>query len=129
MGKKIAIETEISKPIQSIQLQAKLPSSMRKLINEYEVSLKAAGRSLKTIISYFGILDGYFTFLITTNSLLPIPQLGRRELNAYLLHLRSCKRWPNRSPSQKDTCKLSPFTIQDHARTIKAFWGWLFRYQ
>jgi site-specific recombinase XerD len=104
-----------------------LPEEISRLLREFHIALEAADRSSKTISSYFDILDRYFAFLCSTNAILPIFELGRRELNSYLLYLRNCQRWPNRDPSRGDTGKLSPFTIQDHAGTIKAFWGWLFR--
>lgn len=104
-----------------------LPEEITGLLHEFHIALEALHRSPKTITSYFQIYDHYFNFLKSTNALLPIAELGRRELNSYLVHLRNCQRWPNRPPSQENRGLLSPFTIQDHARTIKALWGWLFR--
>ncbi len=56
----------------------------------------------------------------------PVDQMGSQELKAYLLHLQERNRWP-KNKHIKNKEKLSPFSIQDHARAIKAFWGWLLK--
>jgi site-specific recombinase XerD len=96
-------------------------------LHTYRLSLEALGRSPNTIKSYFDILERYFSFLKNEDLLRPVNEMGRRELNDYLLHLKNCQRRPNWPPNRGDTGKLSPFTIQDHVRTIKVYWGWLFR--
>jgi site-specific recombinase XerD len=91
------------------------------------LSLEALGRSPNTIKSYFDILECYFLFLKKESFLKPVNEMGKNKLNVYLLHLKNCQRWPKRQPFPGNTGKLSPFTIQDHARTIKVFWSWLLR--
>jgi len=96
------------------------------LLEEYSISLKALNRSQKTIDWYLDILRKYFGHLSRNNMLKPIEQLGPRELQAYLLHLRERERWPN-NKYIKEKGKLSPFSIQGTARAIKAFWSWLLK--
>jgi site-specific recombinase XerD len=104
-----------------------LPPFITDLLRKYEQSLKALGRSPKTTPWYLEILTRYFFFLQGKNLLSPVEKMGRQELKEYLLHLQSCQRWPKRPPSRDGTNRLSPFTVQGHARAIKAFWGWMFR--
>ena len=40
--------------------------------------------------------------------------------------MQNAKRWSNKPQNGEDRGKLSPVTVQDHIRAIKAFWGWLF---
>lgn len=96
------------------------------LLKNYSMCLKALNRSPKTIDWYLEILKKYFKFLCERNMLKPVDQLGSQELQAYLLHLQERDRWPeNKYINNKG--KLSPFSIQGHARAIKAFWSWLVR--
>ena len=104
-----------------------LPHEVREAFHSYRLSLEALGRSPNTIKSYFDILEDYFSFLLKDGLLKSINEIGRSEINKYLLYLKNRKRRPNWPPNRGDTGKLSPFTILDHVRTIKVYWGWLFR--
>jgi site-specific recombinase XerD len=96
------------------------------LLEDYVLSLKASNRSPKTITWYIEILKRYLTFLSSNGLLKPVHELGRQELRAYITHLQKATRW-QKCRYVKDERKLSPFSIQGHARCIKAFWGWLFK--
>jgi site-specific recombinase XerD len=127
MGKTYRTQKETRRRAQTAPLPVTLPSNIVDLFRDYQLSLEALGRSPKTISSYFEILERFFSFLISECILKPVTELGRHDLNKYLIYLQSCRRWPNRPKNRADTDRLSPFTIQDHARTVKAFWGWLLR--
>jgi site-specific recombinase XerD len=101
--------------------------SAGELLDEYILSLEASNRRPKTMTWYVQILDRFFTFLESKGLLKPLDGIGREELRAYILHLQTSKRWPNKPPTGKDTGKLSPASIQGHVRAIKALWGWLAR--
>ncbi len=100
--------------------------SIEDLLENYSMSLKALNRSEKTIDWYLDNLRRYFVFLSQSNMLKPVEQLGSQELKVYLLHLKERERWP-KNKYIKNKGKLSPFSIQGHARTIKAFWGWMWK--
>jgi site-specific recombinase XerD len=53
--------------------------------------------------------------------------MGAAELRAYLLHLQKTDRWSGHPHIGQGKGALSPFSIQGHARAVKAFWGWLER--
>jgi len=99
--------------------------SPRQVLDDYRLSLAAMNRSKKTIAWYLEILDKYFTFLSLNSLLKPIDQMGTYEFKAYILHLQNVNRWANCQHVRKITGKLSPHSIQGHARAIKAFWSWL----
>jgi site-specific recombinase XerD len=104
-----------------------LPTAVKETLHAYRFNLEALGRSPNTLKSYWDILECYFSFLKNEDLLGPFNEIGRNELNAYLFHLKKCQRWPKRPPGRRNTGNLSLFTIQDHVRTIKVFWTWLFR--
>ena len=96
------------------------------LISEYKLSLDAANRSRKTISWYLDILnDFFFIYLPLQGISKPIAELGRKEVESYVRHMQTSKRWPKRLHPEKNPVSLSPFTIQGKVRTLKAFWSWL----
>ena len=97
------------------------------LLEEYTQSLLAMNRSPKTISWYLEILGRYLAFLDSHKLLKAVGQLGRQELQAYILHLQEVERWPNNHSTGKPKGNLSPYSVQGHVRAIKAFWGWLKR--
>jgi site-specific recombinase XerD len=102
--------------------------SIEELISEYRLHLEATNRSQKTISWYLDILHKFFLNIIPSQEISKqIGDIGRRELDAYILQLRQSKRWPNKAEHKKDYGKLSPFTIQGKVRALKAFWSWLLK--
>ena len=102
-------------------------SSPEEMLDEYRLALRAENKSPKTISWYLDILTRYFQFLASQRLLKPIGQMGAAEFRAYLLHLQKADRWSGHPHIRGGRGGLSPFSIQGHARAIKAFWGWLER--
>jgi len=101
--------------------------SMGDMLDYYQQSLEAGNRSSKTISWYREILERFFNFLGSSGQLKPLSQLGKKELEAYILYLHQATKWPNMKYGKASLSHhLSPFTIQGHVRAIKAFWGWLY---
>jgi site-specific recombinase XerD len=102
-------------------------SSPEEVLEEYRLALQAENRSPKTISWYLDILTRYFTFLKSRRLLKPIGQMGTAELRTYLLYLQGADRWSGHPSIGQGKGKLSAFSVQGHARAVKAFWGWLER--
>ena len=103
----------------------KISLTLRELTNDYKRSLIARNRSPKTISWYQDILFRYLAFLESEGLNKPVEQLGRNELDAYIIKLQKSTKWSGNSHVCEDYGKLSPYSIQGHIRAIKAFWGWL----
>jgi site-specific recombinase XerD len=97
------------------------------VLEEYRLALQAENRSPKTISWYLDILTRYFNFLAAKRLLKPIEQMGAAELRAYLLYLQKADRWSGHPNIGRGKGQLSAFSVQGHARAVKAFWGWLER--
>ena len=102
-----------------------LDASLDSLLIPYRLSLEAANGSPKTFQGYSDILRRFFGFLEKKGHVNSVSDIGREEVEAYTRSLQNAKRWPNRSQNSKDRGKLSPVTVQDHVRAIKAFCSWL----
>ncbi|GAI53494.1 unnamed protein product, partial [marine sediment metagenome] len=100
--------------------------SLDSLLIQYRLSLEAANGSPKTFQGYSDILHRFFGFLKKKGHINSVSDIGREEVRVYIRSLQNAKRWPNRPQNSEDRGKLSPVTVQDHVRAIKAFWSWLF---
>ena len=49
------------------------------------------------------------------------------SIQQYAADLRTKKRWDDNPHVPTDDSHLSPFSVQDHVRTLKAFSSWLYR--
>ena len=96
------------------------------LLIQYRLSLEAANRSPKTFQGYSEILHRFFRFLEEKGYSTSVKDIGINQVREYIKYLQNADRWPNRTKDSEDRGKLSPVTVQDHVRTIKAFWSWLF---
>lgn len=103
-----------------------LDASLDNLLIQYRLSLEAANRSPKTFQGYSDILRRFFDFLKENGHINSVSDIGKEEVRVYTKSLQNATRWPHRTQNGEDQGKLSPVTVQDHVRTIKVFWGWLF---
>jgi len=96
------------------------------LLGEYRLHLEASNRSRKTISWYLDILRRFFNFLELNNLMKPANEISKEDLQAYIIHRKTAKRWPNNTHiKEENKGGLSPHSIQGDVRAIKAFWGWL----
>lgn len=103
-----------------------LDASTENLLTQYRLSLEAGNGSPKTFQGYSAILRRFFGFIEEKGPVNSISDIGREDVEAYTRYLQNAERWSNRPQNGNDRGKLSPNTVQDHVRAIKAFWGWLF---
>jgi integrase/recombinase XerD len=102
--------------------------SWEAILSKYEVSLKAANRSPKTIKGYREILRRYFQYLKETGQLKPVENMGKPGLTAYILYLQQKNKWEGNRVIKHQDKPLSPFSVQGYVRAIKVFWSWLTDY-
>jgi len=91
--------------------------SVSELLDHYRINLETSNKSPKTIKWYLDILCKYFNFLELNNLMKPVDELGKEALEAYIVHRKTAKRWPN-NPYIKEKNKggLSPYSIQGDVR-------------
>jgi integrase/recombinase XerD len=94
------------------------------LLDDYREYLEAVNRSKKTITGYMDSLVGFSKFLRQSNLHKPIYDLGRSELQSYVLHLKGRDRWADNLRISKGG-KLSAYTVFAYVRDIKVFRNWL----
>jgi len=114
----------ISKTIESGITPTNL--SVAGLLDHYRIHLETSNKRPKTIKWYLDILYRFFDFLELNNLMKPVDELNKEVLEAYIIHRKTAKRWPNNPHIKKENKGgLSPYSIQGDVRAIKVFWSWL----
>jgi len=95
------------------------------LTESYALCLSTEGKSPKTIEWYTANLKRFTQFLSDNQMPESVTEIGTLEARRFISHLQTeVYRWENH-PSIQDDKRLSAFSVQGYARTIKAFWSWL----
>ncbi len=95
------------------------------LIQNHGICLSTEGRSYTTIDWYASNLRRFLQFLRKRQLPDEVDSIGVTEARSFIFYLQNeVTRWEN-SPHINDLRRLSPFSVQGYARTIKAFWSWL----
>jgi integrase/recombinase XerD len=96
------------------------------LIDDYLLCCSTEGKSRKTIEFYSANLKRFNRFLAKLPAALPISELGPPEARSFLSYLQNdAKRWED-NPCVVAGGHLSAHSVHGYARTLKAFWSWLF---
>ncbi|MFC2063383.1 tyrosine-type recombinase/integrase [Chloroflexota bacterium] len=96
-----------------------------RLTENHALCLGTEGKSHKTITWYTANLKRFARFL--NNNHLPesVDKIGKEEARAFISYLQTeVTRWEG-SPDIHNDKRLSAYSVQGYARTIKAFWSWL----
>lgn len=94
----------------------------------YKLSLQFENRSPRTIDTNTRRLSQFATWARQAKQRAPIlADFSVECIQAYAAYLRTKKRWDDNPHVPTDDSYLSPFSIQDHVRTLKAFSSWLYR--
>jgi site-specific recombinase XerD len=95
------------------------------LIQDHAFCLSTEGKSQKTIEWYAANLGRFARFLADNHLPESVNEIGVAEARRFISHLQTdVTRWQDR-PCMRDSKRLSAFSVQGYARTIKAFWSWL----
>ena len=96
-----------------------------RLIESYAHCLSSEGKSPKTIEWYIANLKRFAKFLSDNHLPESVTEIGKEETRRFISHLQTdVRRWENHA-GIKDDKRLSAYSVQGYARTIKAFWSWL----
>ncbi len=99
--------------------------TLDKLIELYEISNQADGKSPKTTSWYTEILGSFVSYLERNHLGTGISVLNINVARDYVLYLRNRPRFSNSIQIGKPA-SLSPRTVQCHVRALKAFSTWLY---
>ena len=96
-----------------------------RLTESYAHCLGSEGKSPKTIEWYSANLKRFAKFLNDNHLPESVTEIYKEEARKFISHLQTeVTRWENHS-GIKDDKRLSAYSVQGYARTIKAFWSWL----
>ncbi len=104
----------------------KVVLTIDEVINRYELSNRADGKSPKTIAWYRDILNQFSAYLKTERYPCHLSAISLDIVRGYVLYLRHKPKFKGHpfTPTQADY--LSPRTVQCHVRALKAFSSWLY---
>ena len=95
------------------------------LIQNQGICLSTEGRSQNTIDWYASNLRRFLKFLRDRKLPDEVQDIGVAEARSFIFYLQNeVTRWES-SLYTREKKRLSPFSVQGYARTIKAFWSWL----
>jgi integrase/recombinase XerC len=93
----------------------------------YRLSLEYENKSPATLSIYFRYLSQFHRWLAQHLARTPdVADLSVENVQAYVAHLRSKKKWDNNAFVPTKDGNLSPFTVVGHVRTLKGFATWLY---
>jgi len=96
-----------------------------RLTESYALCLSTEGKSNKTITWYTANLKRFAQFLSKNHLPESVDEIGKEEARHFISHLQNeVTRWESNSAIHDDK-RLSAYSVQGYARTIKAFWSWL----
>ena len=96
-----------------------------RLTESYAHCLRSEGKSTKTITWYAANLKRFAQFLSDSHLPGSVDEIGKEEARRFISYLQTeVRRWENHSGIHDDK-RLSAYSVQGYARTIKAFWSWL----
>ena len=106
----------------------KIEQPLESFYTLYKLSLEFENRSPKTIDTNTRRLAQFAAWTRQAKNRAPIlADFSVETIQAYAAFLLTKKRWDDNPNVPTDDSHLSPFTIQDHVRTLKAFSSWLYR--
>lgn len=100
--------------------------SLWELIGRYEVSNKAAGKSVRTTRWYDELLRALAGYLEANYHACDLSFLNVDTVRDYILYLRQKPKFSGHPYAPAQTETLSPRTVQCHVRASKAFASWLY---
>jgi len=84
-------------------------ATIETVLPEFDQSLRAAGRSPRTIQSYVESCTGFDRYLASTGRTRRLGEIGRSDVDAWVVHLRE---------------RFSPATVGVRYRSLQAFFKW-----
>jgi integrase/recombinase XerD len=99
--------------------------SLISLIEYHSVCLSTSNRSPRTIGNYEDHLKRFSNYLSSGGAPVDIDAITLADARRFVFHLQNeVTRWQNGS-HERDLGRLSPVSVMDYVRSIKAFWNWL----
>ncbi|MBN2098465.1 MAG: tyrosine-type recombinase/integrase [Dehalococcoidia bacterium] len=95
--------------------------SLATLLEGFRLSCHTEGKSRYTIEWYLSFLDRFRRFLESAGEALPLGQIDRSHIRAFIRYLQTEARTPH------GNAPLAPATVQAYVRALKALFAWATR--
>ena len=101
-------------------------SGYNELINLYEISNRAEGKSEKTTTWYGEMLSAFTRYLWEEHELSDLSAFTVSRVRQYIIYLHDRPRFKGHPSTPQQERTLSPRTVQCHVRALKAFSTWVY---
>lgn len=103
---------------------------LEQLIRHYEVYNRSEGKSPRTVSWYTDSLGAFVRFLQNGQNggdPVTLADTGIEEAREFILYLQQKRKWDDSATIPTRDEHLSPYTVQGHVRSLRAFCSWLHR--
>lgn len=100
---------------------------LEKLILHYEAFNRTEGKSEKTVSWYNQVLYRLSDYLRNQGESSLLEDLDLELIRTYIPHLQTRKRFANHPNVPEQDVGLSPVTVENYVRALRAFFNWLHR--
>ena len=102
-------------------------TSLERLIKHFEAHNRSEGKSPRTVEYYSRVLSYYLRYLESEGYSTNLGDLTLEVARDFVLYLQTRRKWDGHVNGSSADAKLSPMSVQNYVRGIRAFFSWLHR--
>ena len=102
-------------------------TSFERLIKHFEAYNRSEGKSPRTVEYYSRVLGYYLRYLEAEGYSTRLGDLTLEVAREFILYLQTRPKWDGHPNGSSADAKLSPMSVQNYVRGIRAFFSWVHR--
>jgi site-specific recombinase XerD len=102
-------------------------TSLERLIKHFEAHNRSEGKSPRTVEYYSRVLSYYLRYLESEGYSTNLGDLTLEVARDFVLNLQTRPKWEGHKNGSSADARLSPMSVQNYVRGIRAFFSWLHR--
>lgn len=102
-------------------------TSLERLKRHFEAHNRSEGKSPRTVEYYSRVLNYYLRYLEAEGYSTSLGDLTLEVAREFVLHLQTRRKWDGHVNGSSADARLSPMSVQNYVRGIRAFFSWLHR--
>jgi len=102
-------------------------TSLERLIKHFEAHNRSEGKSPRTVEYYSRVLNYFLQYLEKEGYSTSLGDLTLEVARDFVLYLQTRRKWDGHANGSSADARLSPMSVQNYVRGIRAFFSWLHR--